>query len=205
MLMPTALQAILDRSLSQMLQHPQHVLLPIYRRKIYEIVNSDPGIREQKIYERLSIRTAEYVLPIWQQTWPTDYLPQFMLATAKQVLTGTVSPTQAKQIAGDAWQQLEQLGSAPHTAASSHAFHAGQAAVETLFAVLGRPPFDGVLVEEYDTDADLDPWSSDPALWAVTAYAGGAWEQTSDANKRREFWEWWLTEAIPSSMVNPRN
>lgn len=192
-----ALQEILNRSHAQMVQHPQHALLPIYRRQIYDILNNEPTTRGLRVYEKLAILTAEYVLPLWQDAVLTDILPKLVLEAARQHLQGTLDLGSATQVAGNAWEKLERYGQVSTAAISSQAFHAGQAAVEALFATLGRPPFDNVQLNEDDTDAALDPWCSDPALWAVTAYAGGVWDQQSDANKRREFWEWWLMEAIP--------
>jgi len=38
----------------------------------------------------------------------------------------------------------------------------------------------------------------DSSFFAAAAYAGGAvWDSDSDSLKRREFWEWWLNEAVP--------
>ena len=45
----------------------------------------------------------------------------------------------------------------------------------------------------------LDPFSSDAALFAVSAIAGAAWEAVSDPEKRRGFWDWWLAEVLPEA------
>jgi hypothetical protein len=79
---------------------------------------------------------------------------------------------------------------------NGRAYHVGQAALEALYAARGKPPFDAVTIEEYFTDADIDPWSTDPAGWGASAYAGGTWDPESDSGKRREFWSWWLEEGM---------
>ncbi|BDA70903.1 hypothetical protein RIVM261_064230 [Rivularia sp. IAM M-261] len=38
------------------------------------------------------------------------------------------------------------------------------------------------------------------SFWGAAAYANGSvWEPMSDAMKRLEFWDWWLTTAIPEA------
>ncbi|MBW4506868.1 MAG: hypothetical protein KME64_10195 [Scytonematopsis contorta HA4267-MV1] len=56
----------------------------------------------------------------------------------------------------------------------------------------------------YDlTDADVDAYESDSSFWAAAAYANGpVWEPMSDATKRLEFWDWWLTTAVPMANSN---
>ncbi|MBC6454922.1 MAG: hypothetical protein GDA43_18390 [Hormoscilla sp. SP5CHS1] len=31
------------------------------------------------------------------------------------------------------------------------------------------------------------------------AYSGSLWDPSNDASKRREFWEWWLDEAVKNA------
>ena len=46
----------------------------------------------------------------------------------------------------------------------------------------------------------LAPHQWDASLYASAAYAGGfAWEEQSDKLRRREFWQWYLSEAVPSA------
>lgn len=179
------------------MQHPQHALLPIYRRQIYDILNNEPITRGLRVYEKLAILTVEHVLPLWQDAVLTDILPKLVLEADRQHLQGTLDLDSATQVAGNVWEKLERYGRTSDRLIPSYALGAGQVAVEALFATLGRPPFDNVPIDENHTD-DLDPWCSEPALWAAIAYAGGLWEKDSDADKRREFWDWWLTKAIPA-------
>ena len=56
--------------------------------------------------------------------------------------------------------------------------------------------------EELDAYSWKNLWDSgrsDTALWAATAYAGGIYQGKPDIIKRREFWTWWVHEAIPTA------
>lgn len=78
-----------------------------------------------------------------------------------------------------------------------------QAALDAVENALGHPrfEFDGVdeIITEQTTEDNIDPWSSDAARDAAAAYAGPVWEPSSDREKRREFWTWWLREAVPAA------
>jgi len=79
-----------------------------------------------------------------------------------------------------------------------------QAALDAVENALGHPRFEfhGVdeVITEQATEDNIDPWSSDAARDAAAAFAGPVWEQpSSDREKRREFWSWWLREAVPAA------
>jgi len=49
-----------------------------------------------------------------------------------------------------------------------------------------------------DLDTDRDAWSWDESYLASMACAGGsAWAVSSSLEKRREFWQWYLEQAVP--------
>jgi hypothetical protein len=199
MLDDTNLQSGIERAHFHLLHDPKYTLRPIHRYDIYRALFVMDTTVDHRIYKRLAIATAQFVLPVWQQAWPTDDFPSRVLNTAESLLSGTFSRVQATVIAEEGWEKLEQLGYSFGNIAVHRALYAGNAAVEALFAVLDRPPFNQADIGESDTDADLDPWSSDTALWAVTAYSGGTWEASADLSKRQEFWSWWLKKAIPTA------
>jgi hypothetical protein len=77
------------------------------------------------------------------------------------------------------------------------ACHACETAYSALHETLGYESLGKLPELEKYTDDDLPPHLCDSATYAVIAYAGGTRKEPVDLNKRREFWEWWLTEAIP--------
>ena len=63
-----------------------------------------------------------------------------------------------------------------------------------------RPPF----ADANDSDADLVPEFRDAACYASVAYAAGApADASSDADRRRDFWFWYLTDALPAAYSAP--
>jgi hypothetical protein len=82
------------------------------------------------------------------------------------------------------------------------ACHACQAAHRALYESLGYESF----IRPYDlqnfTDDNLPNSYRDAASHAVIAYAAGTRKELVNFNKRQEFWEWWLTEAVPTACSN---
>jgi len=118
-----------------------------------------------------------------------------LIATALAVLDGSTDTDAASNQADKAWDWLtndyddraEELGDQELCAMG--------AAVEALLVALGTERF-GRSINRYMTDAELDPFSTDSAAWAAAALAGPVWDRDSSDDKRKEFWEWWLSEAI---------
>jgi hypothetical protein len=171
-----------------MQEHPTHQLLPIYRRTIYEAMGA-------RVRGYLALITAEYVLPIWQKAQPTDHMPDRIIALGKDVWhQNTITKAVDRQLDAD-WAYLDELAVTPF--GFTQAFLAGFAAVKALSEVLGGDQFQNVSINEITTDQGLDPWSSDTAAQAASAYSGPVWIANSDISLRKVFWEWWLDVAIP--------
>jgi hypothetical protein len=194
--LPDDLQQVITQAHRAMARDANRELRPFYRRGIYNALETTGEGRGRDAPARLALITARRVLPLWQRERPDDALPSRLVRLTEDVLNGVAPPT-AGEVAGEAWEQLEALSEAG--AISDACFFAGEAARAALGATLGWDPFDGVFLSTHETDADLDPWCSDTAKWAATAWAGGTWEPGSDPVRRQEFWHWWLTEAVPQA------
>lgn len=185
----------MERALVQVARHPQHHLLPITRYDLYKQLRRDDDARGRRARGHLAIAAAQRVLPIWTGDRPTDYVPQHALYVARKVAGEMVDVGEASTTAQAAWTHLEQVAES-HGEDTHRGLVAGMSAVRALLEATGDDPFDGVSLDEETTDADLDPWSTDAAAFAVGAWAGAAWEPNSDPGKRGEFWEWWLSAAV---------
>src|SRR5205085_10553870 len=126
MAVPPTLRQAVERAQAALEQHPEHLLLPIYRQAIYRAfaVHDDPSQRRARAL--LAVLTARHVLPIWQHEQPDDHLPERLLATADGVMAGQVAPAQAETIFQEAWEWLPQLR--VEQWGKSEAPHAGSAA-----------------------------------------------------------------------------
>jgi len=194
------LEKTIQRVKSEMMTHSEHAIIPVNRRAIYHLLDVNNSLADRPVFKKLSMITAQYVLPIWQNTRHTDATAEHMLHLAEMVLENKMSPNAAKTEASKAWEKIENLGASEEVWSTRNAFYAGQASVECLMEVLGKDPFEDVLLNNDSTDSDLDPWSSDTALWAVAAYARSGSDRKSDSSSCQDFWKWWLQDAIPQSL-----
>ena len=198
-LLPAALEITIQRIRDEMIAQSHHAIIPANRLAIYNLIDEN-HLAERPAFKKLSLITAQHVLPIWQNARPVDAATEHVLNTAELVLQNKISSDVAKDEVEKAWERMENLGATEKGKSIGNAIYAGEAAVESLLAVLGKAPFDEVRVDQNSTDDDLDPWSSDTAHWAAAAYAGRVGDVSSDSSKRQEFWEWWLQDAIPQAL-----
>lgn len=133
----------------------------------------------------------------------TNYnLAQYLVSLAEGVLQGTVLRLGAGKVGNEVHYIL---GNIPEIwEISAQADDAGQAAIAALRQVLaGLPNFNEYISRNNAiTDVSIFAGQGDAASSAVQAYAN-IYEEFDfidvDIEKRLEFWEWWLTKAIPAA------
>lgn len=213
--LPVTLQELINNLLAKVRKHPEHQLMPVERYKLYRMLESElQAYIPHPILGRLSIITAKFVLPIWQQAMPLhpnenpsedesasyDNLPEYLLELAEGLLTGRVDIETAVRAAGDYWYVMGNIGEdelRPRGVASAiKAYYAGEASLMALNETLSGSMFDTIRGWESYTDDTLG-YAHDSASAAVKAYSGTNPWTSVDFQKRLEFWEWWLTEALP--------
>jgi hypothetical protein len=60
-----------------------------------------------------------------------------------------------------------------------------------------------VFNDEQDLDENYDPYDWDAAYHTSIACAnGGPWDASSNVEKRREFWLWYINEAVPKAFLS---
>jgi hypothetical protein len=145
---------------------------------------------------RLSIAAARRVLPIWERLWPFNRLPHDLLDLTDQVCRGDVDPHSLTALRDRAETELDDISWGSST---KSAVGAGYAALRALDVARGDEPCDLPRPDSAVRDEDLQPRQRDSAYLAAAAAAGGApWEPRSSADRRRDYWNWWLAEAVPS-------
>jgi hypothetical protein len=76
----------------------------------------------------------------------------------------------------------------------------GYAANRVLYQAFCDSGFDPEKAGEVLSDEDLSPYYMDASYLSSVAAAGGFPSQKeADPAKRLEFWEWWLSEAVPQA------
>jgi len=165
----------------------KHLLLQVEALSVAEHANAGRLRRA-----RLGILCASRVQNALQ-VWPElARSVRRALASAVQVLAGELDPASLEQInmrlQPDVVNLLEQGEGA------FVAVYAGLSAVAAINTVLYDTDFEAV--GENEQEVDPDTW--DPSFYASLAACGGAvWENGPDEHLRREFWTWYLHEAVP--------
>lgn len=197
---PPALSQAVHRALRAIDEHPDHMLLPVYRQAVYQAFVSGNEAGGRRARGLLSVLTARHVLPIWQREQPDDMMPERLLATADGVTTGQIDAARVDAVIDEAWEWLPALKI--ERWGNPDAYNAGAAAVFALQETRGEGFLEGVRIGDDDPDDEFfDPGTGDTALFAAAAFAGPSWDDTDDTfdpMKAREFWTWWLREAIPT-------
>jgi hypothetical protein len=72
------------------------------------------------------------------------------------------------------------------------------ACAATLRAAMGEDPFLDVPIDDVTRDGEIDLDHADAARWAAEAVSAevGRW----NADRCREFWLWWLDDAVPKAL-----
>jgi hypothetical protein len=192
---------------------PQHDLLPGYRNTIVDAFEPWP-VRVLTMV-CLALMTCREVLSVWDSVFPDDRSPHEWLATVEQALLGQISQEEAERVTHSAHFHVLSLPfDQPLARAVAHAasftavggillrlddlfLNAEVIAARTAAVPLTRPPQEPGLGRP---DADYERDEHDASFWASVAVAGGEpWEAAADSEKRLQFWEWWLDEAIPQA------
>jgi hypothetical protein len=208
MSVPDSIQPLLALVLSEVEADPEHKMSPQRRREVYSALSTVEG---QPTIGWLAVITAQRVLPIFQQRYPDDTLPQELLNTAIGVLQGQVEDAQATEMidrgyhaSAGAWGYDEREIPWPVWLAGNTCYHA-------LKEVCGYQPL-SFLPEYYKGDV-LTPWSdkdlcemdfSDAAGAAAIASSSNLHGTAYGSQRQLEFWRWWLGEAIPAALAGPR-
>lgn len=187
-------------------KHPQHDLSLGYRQAIWAAMGPrqrpSAAVNPVGLERRttLAVEATRHVLPIWQQRFPNDTTPQQILDEVDRLLDGQVTIQQATDDRGNFWEYFDELVYQDED--NTNAASVGTAAVQALSAAIFDEDFPANNIDYQRVDKGTDPYELDASFYAAAAYAGGAvWEETSSSAKRREFWEWWLNEAVPSAYM----
>jgi hypothetical protein len=197
MTLPHTLQELVDEAYAAMIRDPNHALPPLYRKDIYRLISAGQANGGRLARARLALLSARYVIPIWERARPTDVGPPGLLRMAEALLTGQDIAEAARSQADAVWEALTELDVHSDKLGIVETIASGLAAVEALREALGKDPYEGVNIDATKSDEELDPYHTDAAQFAADAYSGPSWISSSSPEKRREFWEWWLREAVP--------
>jgi hypothetical protein len=211
--LPGYVRSMIDEALTEISLDSEHHFTLTRRFALYKALGSpDPQPSILNPFRGwLGVLTAKYVLPIWHQALPIwedippdlpddNRLPDQLITTAEGVLSGTISLEVAQKEAGDQWYVVGNIGdefSAYRDDKPVTVYFACDAALKALCEALNQEFLGKLRNWEKYTDDNLPDFVRDSASSAVVAYAGNNESGEVNIDKRQEFWEWWLSEAMP--------
>jgi len=150
-------------------------------------------------YELAKI-TVRKVLPFWQKYFSAEKIEE-ILVKGDDVLAGRLSRADARKLYEKYQACDEDLLSGPEsTEDAANAVLVCSAATGALYVALWDERFNSWELDPKLPNNSIDPFEFDAALTASIVYAnGGPWDRGSDPIKRRDFWLWWLKEAVPAA------
>jgi hypothetical protein len=146
----------------------------------------------------LCISMVQRVLPLWEMHYPSKH-PHRILEEARAYLDGRSSRKQLRDEASGFRGGLD----TSDTPDKQVAFLVGRASVSAAFVAASDEllePDEGATEEELMDPEDPDFW--DCAYWVAGAEAGGMpWEAGFDAQRYRDFWNWYLDTAVAAAFA----
>lgn len=203
---PTPLMQAIHAA-EQVLQHQPQGHLPLCLRRQIELQMGAPHWEEDgtprgtgwKRRVHLAILSAQHVQPFWEAALPGDDGVTHMVQLAQTVVEGRISALDANQQMGDFWTLADNCRyQLRRRAGNSSPACAGHAAAAAVAVALADKQGVDCISDQDDESSNYYDW--DVSYFAAIAYAnGGLSNQSSDIEKRREFWQWYLQEAVPDA------
>lgn len=197
--LPEAIQQILDECRSSITARGE--VPAANREKIYKQLDDflphPPSYVAHYWRAKLEMNCALKVLHIWESCELTDNTLRELLCEAEKYLMGELDSKQVEQLKERTYHfspEVENLmENGPEYFIASYA---GFACIAAVYAALNDLDFETLGLPEIENDPDFVTAS----FLASLACCGGAiWEEgVGDDLKRREFWEWFLNEAVPA-------
>lgn len=202
---PKELNMLIERSLQHIANDPYHHLNLGHREAIYWVLGHylfsqahDHSGYLRRI--RLAKTSIVFVLPAWNNVWPQDNTIEYILHQIEMVSQSrkTIDERKIAHEIEQLWEQVTELTNNTRNIAGV----VGMAAVSAYSLALwdGFSESDDI---DYQRPDSSDFMLNDVHFYASTVYADGppypiALASKPNNIKRREFWIWWLREAITS-------
>jgi hypothetical protein len=191
---------MLTKGLSLTQADAQHDLKAGFRCRLLSAFDESAGGEGKRRRTKLAILAVEKVLPLWEAMLPTDETPRQAMDVANRLLAGVIALKDAETELGRLWTHCDDL-SWRH-ADNQSVIMVGYGAVQAIREAMSQKHFGCEGVNDGNTDIDIDPYDHDSAFCAAIAYCGGPpWDEKTDAEKRLEFWKWWLTSAVRTALT----
>ncbi|HSE15781.1 MAG TPA: Imm5 family immunity protein [Pyrinomonadaceae bacterium] len=151
-------------------------------------------LKQDRWYMLESI-SAHKVQNIWERQFPSDRFPTELLRIADSSLIEANDAGLLGQMLSESKAALaDKLLLGQEYFCAVYAGFASWAAARNV--VYGSP-----IISDASSEIDIDPDEWDASFYASLAWSGGAvWEQVADSDKRKEFWIWFINDALPQAL-----
>ena len=171
--------------------------LPSRRRLRESLVRRLPdGRRSLNFVGLLGLACAKQAWPVWRTAFPSESRPMNL---AEAAVFGIKEGSDSAGRLGSEFMGVKTYLDNKFLLGSEYfpAIYAGFAcwavARDVLSWVHGGPA-------RGESEREISPEDWDPCFLASLAVTGGAvWEEGEESDKRREFWSWYLTAAVPEA------
>lgn len=204
--MTSELKQLINEAINEVNKNPKGELILPLRKKIYKLLgeHKEDEVGHAVLTQGLLVRTklailcVNKVMPIWNSVLADDTTPVTILENIRDYIAG-------KQT----WDYLWEIPNSYCTVLDNYiinnnydnAIYVGYASVNALYVVLNDEDFDED--NEELLDSDLDPYTWDTAFYSALAYSESElYDKETKIQKRREFWLWYLNEAIAKALQN---
>lgn len=166
------------------------LILPL-RKLLWNTITEDKfGSAKKLIITKLDAACVRHALFTWSDKFGDVHEISEMLSIALDVASGDISETEALSKRDDFYVEVvEDRDYEPH---EYPAMFVGHAAANTVATAMLDFTFDP---SDLRRDRDLDPEAYEPSYLIASAFAGGL-DEKGNSNLRREFWQWYLSDAI---------
>lgn len=171
------------------------------KRNLLYILNGDPELTKQITIDAIKNVEFDWHIPI-EEISNVDLI-KFLILISERSILGELGIEIVKSFSekfyhwlGGSFLGFDQALFPPT------AFYVGNAAGKLLSQIIRNEPFPlGIKIEKHTSDSSFKINEGDPTWSATRAFAFNfsGWKDEINPQKSLEFWEWWLTEAIPQA------
>jgi hypothetical protein len=155
------------------------------------------GGKENVVWLALEAICAHKVQHIWEEQIPSERAPVDLLSAADRCLVNAGNAEALSPLMPEVKSVLDnKLLLGPDYFQAVYAGFACWAAARNV--VYGTPDH----LNQFHSELEFDPELWDACFYASLACAGGAvWEEgVGNSHERREFWNWFIVEAVPQAI-----
>lgn len=189
--MNQATEAILRRLMDEVkLSSMGELSLPMRKILWNALTEKEAASEKRLILTNLDIVCVQHASFMWSEKIGNLQAISTMLAVALDAAGGVIPIAEALRKRDDFCVEI--VEDRDYEAQEYPVMFVGHAAANTIATAISDFTYDS---SDLRHDRDLDPEDYEPSYLIASAFAGGL-DEKGNSNRRREFWQWYLSDAI---------